>query len=187
MTIPSTASPGQHFVRACQGSSCLPLGEANVAIEVDSAVVAPRAGIDLEAAAARIFGALAAGQDPAPSDPPAPGTVKVQFPWPVALLGLGLVIVVALLIGAKNEKWLKGSIGKTFARRSPQVMSAGADDPGNAPTLMKGLATGTHDPPKPAPGEPGPGGGQNELSMDDTSGTEAGKDVTLKGSKIKEN
>jgi len=37
----------------------------------------------------------------------------------------------------------------------------------------------------PPPGA-GTGGGLNELSIDDTAGTEADSDVTLKGSNIKE-
>ena len=110
--------------------------------------------------------------DPA-GDPQAPGTVKVQFPWDQVALGLLLGLAVLLIvrrIGRSSDGgWLRVHV------------------PGPAaPKLMPGLSTGTHDPPKPAKVPP-------ELPVM-ASEVEAGHaepagdaDVTLKGSKIKEN
>lgn len=66
--------------------------------------------------------------------------------------------------GLANERWLRDR-DATLGPKSHQILSAGKDPPPGA----------------------GTGGGLNELSIDDTAGTEADSDVTLKGSNIKEN
>jgi hypothetical protein len=185
-------SPGTHEISVSATDGDGLVGSATIEVTVDSGVVAPRAGADLEAAVDRIFEALGSGASPAPASKDS--RVKVQFAWfPAALIGL---FALAGLL----------AIGALLRFRAAPV------PPAETPTLMTGLAAGRHDPPKPKPAPPeppsaeppevagappevppAPGSGANEMSMDDTAGKERSSegavdsDVTLKGSKIKEN
>jgi hypothetical protein len=137
-----------------------------------------------------------------PADPSAPGTVKVQFYWDSAVFAglLTLAVVAVVAIGAKNEKWFRGSSGKIFVRRSFQIFTAGKDAPAKGPKLYEAMST--HAPPMPPTdlvqheathaADTGSGAGNDTdadavIAPDAGTEADASKDVKLKGKNIGEN
>ncbi len=161
--VTSELSVGRHLITATATDSDGLTGSATHELEVDGSVVNPVPGEDLASAMAGILERLGAGLDPAPAVEDHP-----DFAW----LPIGIAGGAALLL-------LAGVAGYVVARGRPRPVASPA------------------------------AGGYNELSMDDTAGKErsssagvggnetitiganrteaADGDMTLKGSKIKEN
>jgi hypothetical protein len=185
-------SPGEHEITASAIDADGLVGTATLVVTVDASVVAPRAGPELEGAVDRIFAALAAGQDPAPASPKEPGTVKFEFPW----LGVAALLVLALVIvgiwARNDQRFFRSRSGHQLGGKGSEkwLRDRGAGSAAEEPSERVGaasLVSGAL-----IDGDAARGSGSNELSMDDTAGKEeagggADKDITLKGSNIKEN
>jgi hypothetical protein len=110
-------------------------------------------------------------------EPKAPGTVKVELPWlvPAIGLGLGLLLLVKLMLDYAGTALLR-------IPRGPQT----------AAKLAQGFSAGTHNPPKGSTNLPGDGGTPEkvyevEVTLLEEQAVQGDADVTLKGSKIGEN
>lgn len=164
-------SPGRHVITVTGVDSDGLEGEASVEVTVDPAVVGPRAGAELEAAVARIFGALGSGQDPAPQ--PEPGAVMVQFPWlgVAAILLLAAIVLVGVARG-KSSSWIRVSTPRASGGYKTDLkLRRDAEKPATTVDPNSGA-----DEPQVA-GDAGAAG----------AGADASKDVQMKGKNIGEN